>query len=173
MHGVSHPWLKRVVFPLAILVLYLVAPIDADRAPAGVFAGVVLSVLSLATVVLVVGSEARGAQRRLTGWQLVLVLEVVLVAFAFVYYLIADSSPDQFVGIATRLDALYFSTTTTATVGFGDVHATGQVARGVVTLHMVFNLVFIAAVVNLAKEQMSARRAAQRHDRPGPAESDA
>lgn len=170
MHGVSNPWLKRVVFPLAILVLYLVAPIDADGAPVGVLAGVVLSVLSLATVVLVVASEVRGAERRLTGWQLVLVLEVVLVVFSFVYFLIAESDPGQFAGIATRLDALYFSTTTTATVGFGDVHATGQVARAVVTVHMIFNLVFIAGVFNLAREQMSARRAAQQHDRPGPTE---
>jgi hypothetical protein len=162
--------LKVVVLPLAILVLYFVVPVDADRAPVGMIAGVALSIAALAAVVVIVASEARGAEHRLTGWQLVLVLEVVLVVFSFVYYLIAVRHPDQFSGIATRLDALYFSTTTTATVGFGDVHATGQTARGVVTLHMIFNIVFIAAVVNLAKEQMSARRASLHRDRPEPPE---
>ena len=93
------------------------------------------------------------------------VLFVLTVVFSFVYYLLADKDPEQFVGLVTRLDALYFATTTTATVGFGDVHAEGQFARGVVTAHMVFNIVFIAAVVNLAKERMTERRAALHHDR--------
>ena len=78
---------------------------------------------------LIVAIEARGARRRLSGWHLVLVLEVVLVVFSFVYYLIAGNNPEEFAGLVTRLDALYFATTTTATVGFGDVHATGQLAR--------------------------------------------
>lgn len=159
-----HPWLKVVLLPVAVLVFYFVVPVDAERAPVGVLAGVVLSVAALAAAVVIVAVEARGA-RRLSGWHLVLVLEVVLVVFSFVYFLIADDHPQEFAGLVTRLDALYFSTTTTATVGFGDVHAEGQFARGVVTLHMVFNIVFIAAVVNLAKERMTERRAALHHDR--------
>jgi voltage-gated potassium channel len=109
---------------------------------------------------------------RMSGWHLVLVLEVVLVVFSFVYYLLADKDPAQFVGLATRLDALYFATTTTATVGFGDVHADGQLARGVVTAHMIFNIIFIAAVVNLAKERMTERRAALHHQRVESPDSD-
>jgi voltage-gated potassium channel len=163
---VRHPWLKVFLLPLAVLLVYFVVPVDSERAPVGVLLGVVLSVAALAGVVVVVATEARGAQQRLSGWHLVLVLEIVLVVFSFVYYLVADQGPQQFTGIATRLDALYFSTTTTATVGFGDVHATGQLGRAVVTLHMVFNIIFIAAVVNLAKERMSERRAALHQDRP-------
>lgn len=158
-----HPWLKVVLMPVAVLVLYFVVPVDAERAPIGVLAGILISVAALGTVVVIVVGEARGAQNRLSGWHLVLVLEVVLVVFSFVYYLIVDEDPAQIVGLVTRLDALYFSTTTTATVGFGDVHAEGQLARGVVTAHMVFNIVFIAAVVNLAKERMTERRAALHH----------
>ena len=162
---VRHPWLKVVLLPVAVLVFYFVVPVDAERAPVGVLAGILLSVAALAAAVVIVAVEARGARARLSGWHLVLVLEVVLVVFSFVYYLIADNDPQEFAGLVTRLDALYFSTTTTATVGFGDVHAEGQFARGVVTLHMVFNIVFIAAVVNLAKERMTERRAALHHDR--------
>jgi voltage-gated potassium channel len=162
---VNHPWLKVVLMPISVLVLYFVFPVDADRAPVGVLAGILLSVAALVTVVVIVASEARGAVSRMSGWHLVLVLEVVLVVFSFVYYLLADKDPAQFVGLATRLDALYFATTTTATVGFGDVHADGQLARGVVTAHMIFNIIFIAAVVNLAKERMTERRAALHHQR--------
>lgn len=168
-----HPWSKAVLLPVAVLVIYFVVPVDPDRAPVGMVAGVVLGVAALAAAVVIVASEARGARRHLSGWHLVLVLEVVLVVFSFVYYMIADNDPDQFAGMVTRLDALYFATTTTATVGFGDVHASGQVARGVVTAHMVFNIVFIAAVANLAKERMSERRAAQHHDGTEPPEPEA
>lgn len=168
----SHPWLKVVALPIAILVLYFLVPVDADRAPVGVLAGILISAGALAGAVLIVVTEIRGA-RRLSGLHLILLLEIVLVVFSFTYYLIESNGPGQFTGLATRLDALYFSTATSATVGFGDVHATGQLARGVVTLHMIFNLVFIAAVVNLAKEAMSERRAALQATQVEPPERDA
>ena len=41
---VRHPWLKVVLLPLAVLVVYFVVPVDAERAPVGVLAGVLLSV---------------------------------------------------------------------------------------------------------------------------------
>lgn len=153
--------MKVVTVPIAVLALYFVVPVDAQRAPLGVLAGVVVSAVALAGVAYVVFTEARSARRRLTGWHLVLALEIALVVFSFTYYLIAIDDPHQFAGLDTRLDAMYFATTTVATVGYGDVHATGQLARAVVTLHMVFNLVFIAAVVNLARDRMSERRSAQ------------
>ncbi len=168
----KHPVLKVVLMPVAVLVLYFVFPVDADRAPVGVLTGILLSVASLVTVVVIVAGEARGARSGMSGWLLVLVLEVVLVVFSFVYYLVDDKDPEQIVGLVTRLDALYFSTTTTATVGFGDVHAEGQFARGVVTVHMIFNIIFIAAVVNLAKERMTERRAALHHERAEPPDGD-
>jgi len=158
---VSRPWVNIVTIPFVVLVAYFVLPVDSDRAPIGVLAGILLSALALLGVVMVVATEVRSAQRQLTGWHLVLLLEVALVVFSFTYYLVAVRDPHQFEGLGTRLDALYFSTTTVSTVGYGDVHATGQLARGIVTLHMLFNLVFIAAVLNLARDTMSARRAAR------------
>ena len=167
----SHPWLKVVALPIAVLAIYFLVPVDADRAPVGVVTGILLSAGALAGAVLIVVSEVRGA-RRLSGLHLILVLEIVLVVFSFTYYLIESNGQGQFAGLTTRLDALYFSTATSATVGFGDVHATGQLARGLVTLHMIFNLVFIAAVVNLAKEAMHERRAALHTTPAEPPDSD-
>ena len=122
--------------------------------------GVLVSAVALVAVGAIVFSEARSTERRLTAWQLVLMLEIALVVFSFSYYLIATSDSAQFVGIGTRLDALYFATATASTVGYGDVHAAGQLARLVVTLHMAFNLVFIAAVVNLGRDWMNKQRTA-------------
>ena len=168
----KRPWVKLVTLPIAVLAVYFMVPVDAERAPVGVLAGILVSAAALSVVVVVVFTEARSARRRLTGWHLVLALEIALVVFSFSYYLIDINEPQEFAGLATRLDAIYFSTATAATVGYGDVHATGQLARTIVTLHMVFNLVFIAAVVNLARDWMSARRSAAEEDRGGPPDPD-
>lgn len=158
----SRPWVRILAIPIAVLAIYFVVPVDTGRAPIGVLAGVLISAAGLVGVVMVVYTEAKDARHRLTGWHLVLVLEIALMAFSFAYYLIESSAPGEFSGLVTRLDAMYFATATAATVGYGDVHPTGQLARGLVTLHMVFNIVFIAAVVNLAKDRLSERRAALR-----------
>jgi voltage-gated potassium channel len=165
VHGlVSRPWVRIVTIPVAVLAIYFVVPVDTGRAPIGVLAGILISVAALVGVVMVVYIEARDARHRMTGWHLVLVLEIALMAFSFAYYLVASNAPGQFAGLVTRLDAMYFSTATAATVGYGDVHPIGQLARALVTLHMLFNIVFIAAVVNLARDRMSERRAAAHAD---------
>jgi hypothetical protein len=165
--------MRLLAIPLAVLVIYFVLPVDPGEAPLGVLTGLLVSFGALAAVVRVIALETRGSQRRLTGWHLVVVLEIALVAFSFTYFLIETRDPDQFTGIATRLDALYFATATVATVGYGDAHATGQLARGVVTANMVFNLVFIAAVVNLGKERFSERRHHHQGDDPRPPQGQA
>ncbi|MGA8044829.1 MAG: potassium channel family protein [Dermatophilaceae bacterium] len=157
--AVNRPSVRAVVMPIAILVLYFVIPVDAERAPVGVLLGIALSVAALVGVVAVIVAEARGAHR-LVGRHFVLALELAVVVFAFAYYVIATNEAEQFAGLGTRVDALYFSTATAATVGYGDVHPIGQPARALVTLHMLFNLVFIAGVVNLVRDRMSERRAA-------------
>lgn len=47
--------------------------------------------------------------------------------------------------------------TTLATVGYGDVHPTGQMARVLVTVQMAFNLVFIGALLSVLSDQMRRR----------------
>jgi len=80
--------------------------------------------------------------------------------FALVYARLAGV-PGEFVGLATRLDAFYFTFTTLATVGFGDVHATGQAARLVVTIQIAFNLVVLALAVKVLVASV------RRHGRDG------
>jgi len=73
-----------------------------------------------------------------------LVLVMWAVAFFVLVYARLAGVPGEFAGLATRLDAFYFTFTTLATVGFGDVHATGPAGRLVVTMQIVFNLVVLA-----------------------------
>lgn len=75
-------------------------------------------------------------------WLLNLVLLVVVV-LSLTFYTVATNLPDQFSGLETRIDALYFTLTTMTTTGYGDIHAVGQLARLLVSLAFVFDLVFL------------------------------
>lgn len=162
----QHPTIGRVILPVAILLFYFLVPVSARDAPVGELIGLAITVVSIGAVAAVVFSEASRADRRLRPVHLLLAFELVLVIFSMTYYLIASANPNQFFGLNTRLDALYFSMTTMSTVGYGDIHALGQAARGIVTMQLAFNLVFIASLVALLQDQVR-RGALRRKVSPG------
>ncbi|HEY3339291.1 MAG TPA: potassium channel family protein [Propionicimonas sp.] len=159
------PWLNWLLLPVGILVAYFVVPVNADNAPVGVLLGVVLAVAGLSAVAWVVADEVQRAEKRLRLVHLLLALELVVVIFSLAYYWIAVHQPGEFNGMVTRLDALYFALTTVATVGYGDINAAGQLARLLVSIQLVFNVVFIAALVGLLQGRM-------REGRPGSRDGD-
>ena len=87
-----------------------------------------------------------GENARIRGLILLLTLTVLFFSWA-------DESvaalPGQFAELTTKTDSLYFNISTLATVGIGDVHPVGQLARAAVTVQIVFNLVFLGAAVSL------------------------
>jgi voltage-gated potassium channel len=87
-----------------------------------------------------------GENARIRGLILLLTLTVLFFSWS-------DESvarlPGQFTMLSTKTDSLYFNVSTLATVGFGDVHPVGQLARAAVTVQIVFNLVFLGASVSL------------------------
>jgi hypothetical protein len=87
----------------------------------------------------------------------VAVLGGVLV-FALTDLVIARSGEGQFVGLQTRTDALYFALATLTTVGYGDVHAVGQIARTLVVGQMTFNVLVLAAALRVVGDALQARR---------------
>ena len=103
-------------------------------------------VLGLLIVVSVIRLLRAGEQARIRV--LVLLLTATVLFFSW-----ADESvarlPDQFVSLSTKTDALYFNVSTLATVGFGDVHPVGQLARAAVTLQIIFNLIFLGTSVSI------------------------
>ena len=89
-----------------------------------------------------------------------------LLLFAATYFLMAQADLDNFnVHSLTRTDALYFTVTVFATVGFGDIVATTQLARLLVTVQMILDLgvlglglrVFLGAVQR-GRQQHQRRR---------------
>ena len=110
------------------------------------------AVLSLGLVAVVVRSQIRSHRRRpgpLANVEALLTtLYFLVVVFAAVYYLIART-PGEFNGLSTRTDALYFTVTVLATVGFGDITAVSTFTRVLVTVQMMFGLVYIGTAVRL------------------------
>lgn len=84
---------------------------------------------------------------------LLTLLYPVVVLFALTYYVIAHANPAQFEGIATRTDSLYYTVVTLGTVGYGDVHAVGQLAKWVTIIQVAFDLVVIGALIAVASSR--------------------
>lgn len=126
------------------------------RSPAEVegYARLLVSVLSLGLLVVVLRRQAARSRRALSPgmrriqW-LLTALYVLVLGFALAYAAVSSLDPAQIVGIHDRTDALYFSVTIVSTVGFGDIHAAGTVARLIVTVHMVFNLIYLGTALRL------------------------
>ncbi|MHA6522843.1 potassium channel family protein [Tessaracoccus sp. G1721] len=148
------PLFNRITLPIAVVTLYFLVPVSIDDAPVGSLLGALVGVAAIAAIAAVIVNEARRAERRLEPVHLLLAFELVLVIFSMTYYVLALKYPGEFSGLDTRLDALYFSMTTMSTVGYGDIHASGQSARLLVTLQLGFNLVFVAALVALLQDKV-------------------
>ena len=101
-----------------------------------------------------------GENARIRGLTLLLTLTVLFFSWS-------DESlaalPHQFGELTTKTDSLYFNISTLATVGFGDVHPVGQLARAAVTVQIVFNLVFLGTAVSLITGIFRTRARGQLH----------
>lgn len=107
-----------------------------------------------------------GAGERVRVRALVLLLVLTVLWFAWCDDSVARL-PGQFADLSTKTDGVYFTVSTLATVGFGDVHPVGQLARSAVTVQMVFNLVFLGAAIGVISGFVRTR-ARSRLARPGP-----
>jgi voltage-gated potassium channel len=129
-----------------ITVIYYVLPIPGHMHEGSwaVLFGCGLGVLAVLIVVSIRRLLRAGEQTRVRA--LVLLLCITVFFFSYTDAALAEI-PNQFVSLHTKTDGLYFSVSTLATVGFGDVHAVGQAARVAVTLQIVFNLVFLGSAI--------------------------
>jgi len=93
---------------------------------------------------------------------LTMTLLVVIVIFATLAVEIEAQSPGSYSEALTKLDGIYFSVTTLATVGYGDITPVSEYARGVGIVQMLVNLAVIGLAVRLLASAVSrsqARRA--------------
>jgi hypothetical protein len=98
------------------------------------------------------------------GYAVVVSLAVLVLGFSTTYYSLEHHDPAQFESLETKLDAVYFSVTTLSTVGFGDVHATGQLGRGIVVAQVAADFLFVVVVVGIIRWSGKQRVDAGRRD---------
>jgi hypothetical protein len=80
---------------------------------------------------------------------LALVVPVFLLIFARTYLSSSQSDPGSFTEVLDKTGALYFTVTCFATVGFGDIVASSDPMRVLVTVQMLMDLVVLGVVVRL------------------------
>jgi len=138
---------------LVVLTVYFTIPIDENphrRIAVRLIAGLAIFTALLAYEVRAILKSATPVLRAANA--LALVIPIFLVVFAWTYLTMGLSAPESFNEPLDRATALYFTVTTFATVGFGDIHATTDTARIVVTIQMVSDLIVIAVVVRIIME---------------------
>ena len=128
----------------ALVVIYYLLPLD--RSSPGV--AVTLLVTGLVALAGLITFQVRSiVASQFPGLRaveaLATSLPVFLLLFASTYLVTATESAGSFSQPLTHTDALYFTVTVFATVGFGDITAKTEAARLVVTGQMILDLIII------------------------------
>jgi len=131
--------------------------------------GLLTLVVGLATVVVVLAWHIRmilvgpyPAARAVAA--LVVTVPLFLVVFATIYFLMGAADAGQWSEQLTRLDALYFTVTVFATVGFGDITAVSQTARAVTTLQMMLGLTLVGVIARVVVGAVQVNWQRRSHD---------
>ncbi|MEV7598001.1 potassium channel family protein [Kitasatospora sp. NPDC089797] len=147
----TRAWLWLLGAFAVLMVLYFTLPLEwlGARRPLlswSLFAGALTGLSGL--LLGKIAGLIRGTAKRPVFW-LAFLIWLAVTIFSTTYYVLGAHKA-EFAGLETRLDALYFTVVTLATVGYGDITPAGQAARLVVVLQIGYNFVFIAAAAGTA-----------------------
>lgn len=144
-----------------LIAFYATAPLEA-RPEGRTLLQMVLSLLVLGLVVTwQIVSVARSPYPRLRGVEVVATsVPMLIVIFSSVYFVTGRADPASFTETLSRFDAVYFTVTVFATVGFGDIAARSEVARVAVTVQMISNMVLIGVIAKVLLGTVQQRRRA-------------
>jgi voltage-gated potassium channel len=144
---------------LSLLLFYFVVPVESIDSTSGLVVRVIVSVAAFGGIILAIKlqllRQIDQPDAPLGG--LLAGLVAGLLFFALLDYIVAIHAPDQFVDLHTRIDALYFALATLATIGYGDVHPDGQLARGIVCVQIVFDVAVVATAGSMLARQFAER----------------
>ncbi|MFD7258522.1 potassium channel family protein [Streptomyces sp. NPDC059874] len=142
--------LRSVAATAVLTGLYYLVPLDRE-----VGAGTIVMLLTGLAVfgVLItrqVSAIARSEYPRLRAIEaLATAVPLFLVVFAAVYFSLSKGYPASFTEPLSRTDALYFTVTVFATVGFGDIAPASQASRALTTAQMVADLIVVGVVAKV------------------------
>jgi voltage-gated potassium channel len=153
--------LWTVLSAVPLLTLYYLAPLDGPL-DISTLIGFAVGLVAFAVVMIwqvraIVSSDA---PRLRTVRAVVIGVSTLLVVFAATYSVISNGRPDSFSEPLSRTDALYFTVTVFATVGFGDIAPRTDVARIVTMVQMIVGLIAVGLLgkIVFAAMQKALRR---------------
>ncbi|NUL02718.1 two pore domain potassium channel family protein [Streptomyces lunaelactis] len=162
--------LRSAVVVALLTALYYLLPLDSELG-VGTVTALVLGLLAFGALVAwqtmaIIGSEhppLRAIEALATAVPLFLLL------FAAAYLLMAGEQTSSFNEQLSRTDALYFTVTVFATVGFGDIVPTSGPARVLTMVQMLMDLILVGLIAKVVfgAVQMGLER---RRSAPGSAE---
>jgi voltage-gated potassium channel len=135
---------------LGMLLLYVLVPVPGTSGAAallGMVAGLLLFVVLVGWQLRAIVRADHPVLRAVEG--VAFALPVLIVIFAFTFLTISRADPQSFSEPLGRVSAMYFTVSTVATVGLGDITPTSSGARILVTLQMLFDLALLAGLVRL------------------------
>jgi voltage-gated potassium channel len=141
---------RSTVSIIALFVAYGLLPLQ--RSPADHGGGLLLG--GLAVFVVVLTWEIRSIlQARSPGLRAVEALAVIiplfLLVFSSLYVVMSEHVPGSFAHPLDRPSAFYFTVTTFATVGFGDIVPLNDSARIAVTVQMLLDLIVLGVLLKV------------------------
>lgn len=142
----------------ALVVLYGAAPMDTDTT----VGAIVLMVLAGAFFALVFTHHVRALHHTpypvLRAANLLsTTLLLFILGFSVTYLALFQADPGSFSEPLSKISAVYFTVTVLATVGFGDITATTDLTRAVVTLQMLTGITLIGVLVRYVVGLTSSR----------------
>ena len=150
----------------ALVVIYYLLPLNRSSTAVAV----TMLIIGLVTLTSLLAYQVRAITRSpfplLRGVEaLAISIPLFLLLFAATYVVMATISASSFSQPLSRTDAIYFTVTVFATVGFGDITAKTEVARLVVTGQMIADLIAIGLGVRVLLGAVQRGRQRQPPDR--------
>jgi len=143
-------WVRALIGIVLMLVVYFIIPFGQHDDPLPLYAAGAIAFVGILGVAFLIGRQileifASGGNARLAP--LAVLFAAAVLAFAVAFFMLERSDPGQVPGLDTRLDSLYMSMVTLATIGYGDLHPQEQTARGLACFQIAFNLVVVTLAV--------------------------
>jgi voltage-gated potassium channel len=143
-------FLRALASTIGLVALYYLLPLD----PSSIAVVVGMLAVGLLALVALVAFQVRSIIKathpalRAVG-ALATSVPLFLLLFAATYFVMGTVSPGNFSEAMTRTDALYFTVTVFATVGFGDITPVTEGARALVTGQMIAGIVILGLGVRI------------------------
>jgi hypothetical protein len=151
-----------------LVVLYYVLPLT-PRPGGYALAGLLLGLAAItALIVWQIRAIVRARHPGLRALEtLALVIPAFVLIFAAGYYLASQGNPAAFSEPLSRNDALYFTITVFATVGFGDISPVAEGLRLVVAVQMLADLLVLGLVLQAVLNAVRRGQERSRQSRVG------